>query len=149
MARYTFPARLLLGFLFAASGISKLLLPVEEFAAVVQIYELLPPALIFPFAKILPWLELLLGVYLFLGYATRLSSAGLGILSASFIIALGINLLRGTPLGECGCFGKALSLSPLQALGLDMLLLGLAILIYKNPPRTLSLDHLLKRNQSR
>jgi uncharacterized membrane protein YphA (DoxX/SURF4 family) len=57
-------------------------------------------------ALVLPWLEIIVGVALFLGIATRTSARILGLLLIVFIAALSINLARGKPV-DCGCFGTS------------------------------------------
>ena len=58
--------RLLLGGIFVWASIYKILDP-TAFAGVINNYQLLPDALINGFAVTLPWLELVLGVFLIFG----------------------------------------------------------------------------------
>src|SRR5262249_36390739 len=55
---------------------------------------------------ILPWIEVVTGVALFLGIARRTAAKVLGILLLVFIAALSVNLARGRPV-DCGCFGTS------------------------------------------
>ena len=68
-------ARVLVGGIFLLAGITKVGSP-GAFADAVRAYHLLPGTLVLPFAYILPWLELLVAVYLLIGFMTRLAAAG-------------------------------------------------------------------------
>lgn len=135
-------SRLLLGVTFVYSGFLKAVHPAEEFAAVVESYRILPVHLLMPFAKTFPWMELILGTYVVVGYYTRLSALGLAGLSAIFLAALSSARFHGIDLGTCGCFGGAgFSLTPVQAMGLDAGLLALAILVLAQKDHWLAWDH--------
>jgi uncharacterized membrane protein YphA (DoxX/SURF4 family) len=90
---------------FVVAGIAKVADP-PGFAHEVHNYGLAPAAAVNPMALILPWLEIIVGVALFLGIATRTAARILGILLVVFIVALSINLARGKPV-DCGCFGTS------------------------------------------
>lgn len=136
-------ARLALGAAFAGSGLGKLLAPREEFAAVIETYELLPAGVVPGFAAALPWAELLAGVFLILGHLTRAAAAVSGAMLLSFMAALSQALARGLPLDRCGCFGSLLRLSPAQALAADAAMLGLACAALRWGERRFSLDRWL------
>jgi uncharacterized membrane protein YphA (DoxX/SURF4 family) len=90
---------------FAVAGFFKIADP-PGFAHEIHNYGLVPGAAVNAMALILPWLEVVAGVALFLGIAKRSAARILGILLLVFIIALSINLARGRPV-DCGCFGAA------------------------------------------
>jgi len=90
---------------FVLAGIAKIADP-PGFAHEIHNYGLVPGKLVNVMALILPWLEVITGVGLFLGIARRSAARILGILLIVFIIALGINLARKKPV-DCGCFGTA------------------------------------------
>jgi uncharacterized membrane protein YphA (DoxX/SURF4 family) len=90
---------------FVVAGISKIADP-PGFAHEIHNYKMLPGALVNAMALILPWLEVVTGVALFLGIARRTAAKVLGILLLVFIAALGVNLARGHPV-DCGCFGTS------------------------------------------
>lgn len=123
-------ARWALAALLLASGLHKAAGGPEEFAAVLETYDLLPQAAIMPFAVVLPWLEVLLGLSLAAGYAARAAAAGAGLMFLTFIGALGSTLFRGMKLDNCGCFGAGVHLSPPQAMGLDAVLASLAVFVF-------------------
>ncbi|MCL5256784.1 MAG: rhodanese-like domain-containing protein [Chloroflexi bacterium] len=98
--------RLALGLVFIWSGAPKLL-QLSEFSSIVQSYHVLPQVLAVPFAYALPWIELILGILLFLGILTR-PAAGLALaLLLCFMAAIGIAMAGGTMPPDCGCFGLA------------------------------------------
>jgi len=115
---------LVLGGLFVYAGVQKHLAP-YEFAEAVQVYQLLPPALVGLTAAVLPWLEVTSGAFLIIGILmrtewclafgctpgargrdgvlTRRSSLLLIMLQLGlFILVLLITMARGLKI-DCGC----------------------------------------------
>lgn len=99
--------RLFLGILFIYASLDKILHP-AAFAKIVYNFHILPWFLINLFAIILPWVEFLTGVFLILGIALESVALLASILLVIFMIALGINLIRGIDI-NCGCFSTASS----------------------------------------
>lgn len=97
--------RLLLGSIFLSSALPKLRHP-RIFASIIQAYYLLPKTWLRPLAHTLPWLELVLGLMLLLGWQTRFAALASGTLLLLFLIAMSINLARGRKDLDCGCSGK-------------------------------------------
>ena len=96
-------AVLLLAAIFGAAAVAKLR-DLEMFAGVVEQYDLLPRALVRPFARALPVVELAGALGLLLP-ATRAPAAALLILLLLvFAAAMTINLARGRSEIDCGCF---------------------------------------------
>lgn len=95
----------LLSAVFLVSALSKLRQR-RRFVSAVRAYEVLPPYLVRPFAYTLPWLELALGLLLFLGWKTRFAATVGGALLLCFTLAVGVNLARGRLDLECGCSGN-------------------------------------------
>lgn len=123
-------ARVFAGAFFAYAGISKLLEPLENFQAVLGNYGSIPSFLVGPVAHVLPWLEWLLGVFLILGYAPRMTAKMMTGICLIFIVSLTLSLKSNT---DCGCFGEGgMHLSKKQMLILDglnfILLLRLSFL---------------------
>jgi uncharacterized membrane protein YphA (DoxX/SURF4 family) len=98
-------ARLILGGLFAVSGVIKLIEPPENFMAAIHAYDLLPTWMERPLAETLPWVEMTSGLLLLLGLFTRASLVIVALQLLVFTAALGLTLLRGISLEDCGCFG--------------------------------------------
>lgn len=90
---------------FVVAAVAKISDP-PGFAHEIHNYRLIPDALVGAFALVLPWLELLAGIALFLGLWRREAAGLLGVLLVVFIGALGINLARNHPV-DCGCFGTS------------------------------------------
>ena len=102
---FNFLIRLIFSIVFLVSSLPKLREPLT-FSSAVTAYKILPSRWTRPFALFLPWLELTLGLLLLFGWQTRfaaLASAGLFLL---FLVAMGINLVRGRKDLDCGCSGK-------------------------------------------
>jgi uncharacterized membrane protein YphA (DoxX/SURF4 family) len=98
-------ARLVLGGVFLWAALPKLADP-PAFAKALWAYQLFPEWSLHPLALTLPWLELLCGLALCLGFWLRAAALWLGALLLSFILALAINLARRHPV-DCGCFGAS------------------------------------------
>ena len=112
--------------------------------ALVVSYELLPETLAQFYAIILPWLEMVIGVWLIIGLLLRFA-AGIGILVIlSFIVANGIGLHSGLT-NECGCFGQAFVLSTSQSVVMDLVMLFMAWQLSFHGVAFLSIDSWLKR----
>ncbi len=134
--------RALIGCLFVVSGFEKLIGPYQNFLYVVQSYEFLPVVLEEIVARILPWGELFLGVFLVFGLWLKWTLRSTLILFLMFVLIVGQALLRKLPIDECGCFGGLISLPLVTVLIFDGTLLLLTGLLLKYKKRTdlLSLD---------
>lgn len=121
------------------AGAAKLV-DLEHFHAQVDQYQLLPHSLEAPFAYSLPFVELLVGLYLAVGLFTRAAAAVGCVLMALFLIAQSQAWARGLSL-DCGCFGTLTH----EQVGLPTILRDLALglpslVMLWRPARTLSLD---------
>ena len=94
--------RIFIGLLFLYASVDKILYP-GAFAEVVYNYRILPDEMIHFTAVVLPWLELLLGLFLifdlWLPGAVLLANA----LFMVFFASMAFNMARGLDI-ECGCF---------------------------------------------
>lgn len=134
-------ARVIVGAVLIVSGASKASAPAEEFAVVIEAYNLVPVDLAAGLAAILPWVELLLGFSLVLGYYTRAAAFGAGAMLAVFVLAILSTKARGIELPNCGCFGSAWRPSPTLTLAVDLVLGALAALAAKAGSLWASLDN--------
>jgi uncharacterized membrane protein YphA (DoxX/SURF4 family) len=125
--------RLLLGGVFAWAGAVKAL-DVPAFAGQVAAYQLLPYAWNYAVAATLPYVELLTGALLLVNVRGRAAALLTVLLNAVFIAALLSLLARGLEI-DCGCFGPDAGTTPLQALGRDLLLLALGIVVFRQHGR--------------
>jgi putative oxidoreductase len=101
----TVRVQFVLAAIFVVAGFGKIMDP-PQFAHEIHNYRLTPGVAVNALALVLPWVEVVAGVALFLGVARRSSARIMGILLVVFVIALGINLIRRNPV-DCGCFGGA------------------------------------------
>ena len=139
--------RLALGAVFAFSGWQKVTAPVQNFEAVIEGFRVISGGPAFFLAATLPWVELILGIFLFLGLWSRVSHATLWAMNTVFLGVLASALLRNLPIKECGCFGEVLSLSLPRILAVDAALWAFFLLLFvfskKHPPACL--DDFLKK----
>jgi uncharacterized membrane protein YphA (DoxX/SURF4 family) len=106
--KYTiFLSRTILGLVFVIASVDKIAMP-ELFAANVHAYGIIPFSLVNIFALIIPWVELLCGLFLLGGFRLRPSATWLALLNVVFIIAISSAIFRGLEI-NCGCFGAAKS----------------------------------------
>jgi uncharacterized membrane protein YphA (DoxX/SURF4 family) len=88
---------------FIVASIEKIAIP-EIFAANIEAYRILPFSLINLIALVIPWLELICGIFLISGIFLRSSSFITSVLLVAFIFLLSSAILRGLKI-DCGCFG--------------------------------------------
>ena len=128
----------LLGLVFLAAGTGKAL-GQSEFTHALE-GSFFAPVMANIIARYLPWLEISLGVLLVMGIFPKITSAlSIGLISG-FIVSNSWLLMNGAQTAiTCEyCFGiweKFLgSLSPVQALFVDVALLGLALVVLTQAP---------------
>jgi uncharacterized membrane protein YphA (DoxX/SURF4 family) len=100
--RLALAARVILGCIFIVASLDKIIHP-ELFARTVYNYQLLPEVAVNVVALWIPWLEMVAGLCLLLGFWVRGSVLLLTGLLLVFLGALGFNLARGLDVA-CGCF---------------------------------------------
>jgi uncharacterized membrane protein YphA (DoxX/SURF4 family) len=134
--------RLLAGVIWLVAGAAKIA-DLQHFHAQVIQYRLLPGSLEAPFAYALPFVEVLIGLYLLVGLLTRAAGVAASVLMVLFLAAQAQAWARGLSL-DCGCFGALAhqtvgfwTIARDAALGIPSLLMAL------RPARLLSLDNLL------
>jgi len=122
--------RLVLGSSFILSGITKIL-DLVPFIQTVARFNVLPAWAVIPFSVFLPPLELVFGISLLFGYLTRFSSLMIACLIMLMAVAIVPQLLGGSEIGDCGCFGGLMdSRVDINLLLRDMLLFALAFTIF-------------------
>lgn len=139
-----FLGRIFLGLVFAYSGFTKLMEPVENFRGAMAAYEIIPYAVIPFLARIIPWIEFLFGVFLVLGYLPRVSALVLAGMSLGFVVLIvATRILTGDLPADCGCFGEGslVHLKPMQVLAMDLCntLIGIRLALVKTHPFGLSI----------
>jgi uncharacterized membrane protein YphA (DoxX/SURF4 family) len=134
-------ARLLVGGVFVFAGLSKLLIPHAEVVAMMQQYTVIPPVVIPLLATFLPWLEVLSGTALFIGFYTTPAAVVIGVQLLSFCGLMTAILLLGIDIEDCGCFGNlGWRETPLQVLVRDLVMLGMLVPIVTRQRDVLALD---------
>ncbi len=143
MSRASLVARLALAAIYLYAGWDKALHP-AEFASQVAAYRLVPANLVTLVAVWLPWLELLAGFCLALGFLAESSALVLGLLSLGFGAGTASALVRGLAI-DCGCFSTSAS-GPVSwgHVALDLGLVALAALVLWRGPGPLALDRRLQ-----
>jgi len=120
--------RIILGLILVYAAYAKLKYPWITFAATVSAYQLLPDNAVIFVARTVPWLELVLGVWLLTGLALRWSAAAGTALLGVFFAILVHSYAKGMQI-ECGCFGPGGDPLTWKRLVLEVALLALGIAV--------------------
>lgn len=136
-------ARFVLGALLIWAGAAKVGHP-EALASAIAGFRLLPSMVVAPLAVILPYVEILLGLYLVAGLFTRVAA---WIATAQFVVyagAIASAVLRGIP-ANCGCFGPGdAAVADWPHVAFDLALAALALFIALRAPGAFALDRRLR-----
>ena len=144
-------ARLGLAAVFLVSGVLKAIDPDATYVAV-RAYDLLPKLGVALVAGVLPWLEIVIGLFLLVGIATRTVAIASAVLLLAFMAGVAQAWARGLSI-DCGCFGGGGGVDPGQTTyGLELLrdagfLLLAGWLVVR--PRTLAVLSLPSRRRER
>ena len=140
-------ARLVLGGVLIAAGATKATDPDGSVRAV-RAYRLLPDGLERVVGYGLPPLEVVIGLLLVVGLATRVAAVVAGLLMVAFVVGVGSAWARGLQI-DCGCFGGGGDVAGDQSaayfweIARDVGLLVLAAVLTCWPTSRWSLDSLL------
>jgi uncharacterized membrane protein YphA (DoxX/SURF4 family) len=139
-------ARLVVGAVWIWAGLLKLPHP-EASVTAVRAYQLLPPSLADGVGRVLPMLEVVVGVCLVVGLLARASGVVSALLLLGFIVGIASVWSRGIAI-NCGCFGDggpdpdAFSKYPWEiARDVGLLLLSLLVVWLRSTP--LAVDNVL------
>lgn len=138
--------RLFLGGIFILSGFAKITFPGStaldpQMAETFNVFPFIPLDLIHLYVELVPWIELLLAVGLVLGFFLKFFSASSILVIASFLFANGLFAYYGFSSHCSNCFGQLLELNLPQAIGTDLLMLGIAIWIFLKGDIGMTVDH--------
>ena len=130
-------SRFVLGVIFIYASIDKIIDPIS-FSSTIDNYHISPYSLNNIAALVIPWLELIIGVFLICGIFINGSSFIAILLLLFFIFILTQALLRGINV-DCGCFDlnadtledSQLRIKMIRRILEDILFLGLAFIINK------------------
>ncbi len=100
---------MVIGGIFVVSGFEKLIGPYQNFLYIVQNYSFLPFLLAEFVARVLPWIEFFLGLFLLLGLWLKWTLRAVMVLVLMFMAVVMQALIRNLPIDECGCFGALLT----------------------------------------
>jgi putative oxidoreductase len=124
----SFVLRLLLGAFFIYASLGKITHP-AEFAQAIANYRIVPYIVLNLGAVVLPWIELITGLFLIIGFKSRASVVVIGLLLVMFEVMILINMYRGV-LISCGCFDTAGETIGWKKVFEDALMLAFAVQIY-------------------
>ena len=138
------------GVLFVAGYLKVDKLEVSQMA--VRSYELLPIPIANFLGQTLPFFEVVIGLLLILGAATRAVAALGGFTMFIFIIAIAQAWARGLNI-DCGCFGGGGTVEPgqtryLQEILRDAGLVALALFLVRYPITKFSIDKTPKQSNA-
>lgn len=129
--------RLVLGLVFLYAGYIKLRQPWYVFAGMIDNYGVVAPSVSEMIARVLPPLEVVLGVALLAGIYRKISSAAAIILLFPFFALMVWAYAKGMKI-DCGCFGPGQMLGPRTILRDGVLVAAsvwLAFLSWHSPRR--------------
>lgn len=94
--------RLFVGYYFIYASMSKIPYP-AQFADLLSSYRLFPYPLINLMAVVVPWLELVTGLFIIIGLRNRATAILIGLCFIVFNVAVGLNVIVASPI-TCGCY---------------------------------------------
>lgn len=97
-----FVLRLFVGYYFIYASMSKIPYP-AQFAEVLASYRLFPYPIVNLLSVVVPWAELVTGLFIIIGLRNRASAILIILLYIGFIVAVGLNVIVGSPI-TCGCY---------------------------------------------
>lgn len=136
--------RTFIGGYFIYAAIPKIIEPLA-FATSIYHYGLVPFWAINAVALILPWMELLAGSALLLGYKTKVAAALCGLMLVVFTLAVAWAVVNDLRI-DCGCFGQAGGEEvSWWKVGKNTVMIAGSVLLWFHPRSWLSLDERLER----
>jgi len=134
----TIVGRLLVGLILCIAGVAKIRRGQSRFLKAILGYDLVPRGAAIVLSRWLPWIEVLTGILLLVGFLSRLAVVIAFGLLLLFSTAIVISLLNRRD-NDCGCLG---SLTPVQwrLVYRNLLLMGILLPIYVYGVNTISID---------
>lgn len=94
--------RLFVGYYFVYASMSKIPYP-AQFADILAAYRLFPFPIINAMAVIVPWMELVTGLFIIIGLRNKASAIIIIFSYVVFNISVGLNVITDSPI-TCGCY---------------------------------------------
>ena len=120
--------RLVVGGMFIWAGVTKIIDPLG-FAQNIANYRVFPEGISFFLALVLPWIEVICGVFLILGIFLSASALLLSGFLVVFLVLIAATLIRGIDI-DCGCFGSLSGKVDYKLILTDSILLFFCLNIY-------------------
>ena len=125
-------SRIILGGLFVYSAVDKIIDPLA-FATIIHHYRLAPPNMINFAAVVIPWIELIAGVFLIFGIRLKASALTINLMLVFFTVVLIVTAFRGINVA-CGCFSTSMAVKSNLVIRIiedfGMLALGLHVMFF-------------------
>ena len=100
--------RILIATIFILASLDKIVDP-RKFQASVEMYGMMPDMLMTIFTVVFPWIEMVAGVMLLVGYRVHSSSLLLLLSNSAFIVGIGYAMTQGKAGQDCGCFAPGIA----------------------------------------
>ena len=123
-----FSFRIILGGVFIWAGLLKIFDPLG-FAETIANFRVFPQWISFFLALMLPWIEVISGVFLILGLFRHASALIISLLLAAFLVLIVVTIMRGIDI-DCGCFGSFSQKVDYKLILTDCVLLFLSLNIF-------------------
>ena len=137
-------SRFLIGWVFLFRGYQKVFTSyIMNFDEILKTYDVFPGWAIPFLSYAVPLTEIALGVFLILGFLTRLTYLVTSLFFSIFIIVITRALILQIEMESCGCFGEALRMPLANTLVLDIILLVLTLMLLLTKPTPLRVDSLI------
>ncbi len=120
--------RLVVGGMFMWAGVSKIIDPLG-FAQNIANYRIFTEGISFFLALVMPWIEVICGVFLILGIFRSASALLLSGFLVVFLVLITATLIRGIDI-DCGCFGSLSGKVDYKLIVTDSILLFFCLNIY-------------------
>jgi uncharacterized membrane protein YphA (DoxX/SURF4 family) len=120
--------RLIIAAIFILSAVGKMM-ELENSVKAVYNFHLMPDWTLNPLGYGIPFIELLCGLGILFGVLTRLSAAGIGIMSIAYFIGKLIVIFVQQRSVDCGCFGELMNTMVSLTVWMDMPVLVLCLIL--------------------
>ncbi len=139
--------RIILGFVFIYASIYKIAEP-SDFAASINNYKIFPVFTVNILAILLPWLELITGIFMIFGIFVKASSYIITFFMAAFTVLVFITILRGIDI-SCGCYTSDINSAPVgwSKFAENSILFLMSLLVYYSNDIYLSAEKYFKTNK--